>query len=95
MKKTIFISILLVLFAASSVCAQVWVDPYNRRDGSYVPGHYRSQQDNTPLNNWSTRGNVNPYTGEKGYTDPYRQNTHTYGESLLHRQDRKKGPYDL
>jgi hypothetical protein len=25
------------------------------------------------MNNWSTKGNVNPYTGEKGYVDPFNQ----------------------
>ena len=45
--------------------------PYVRSDGTYVQGHYRTAPDNTRLNNWSTQGNSNPYTGQKGYRDPY------------------------
>ena len=45
----------------------VYVRPYLRRDGSYVPGHYRSAPDGYFHNNWSTYPNVNPYTGKPGY----------------------------
>jgi peptidoglycan hydrolase-like protein with peptidoglycan-binding domain len=31
-----------------------------------VPPHYRSAPDGDPNNNWSSEGNVNPYTGEVG-----------------------------
>ena len=29
-------------------------------------GHYRSSPDSYRNNNWSTSGNANPYTGERG-----------------------------
>lgn len=32
----------------------------------YVQGHYRSEADGNFWNNWSTKGNVNPYTGQPG-----------------------------
>jgi hypothetical protein len=38
-----------------------------------VQPHYRSSPDGSRLNNWSTRGNVNPYTGKPGTVDPYRR----------------------
>ena len=62
MKKFI-LSIVLSLFFVSYVLADVYVKPYTRSDGSYVGGHYRSSPDSTTSNNWSTRGNTNPYTG--------------------------------
>jgi TPR repeat protein len=31
-----------------------------------VAPHYRSAPDHNPYNNWSTKGNVNPYTGKAG-----------------------------
>ena len=65
MKKFV-LSIVLSLFFVSSVLADVYVKPYTRSDGSYVGGHYRSSPDSTTSNNWSTRGNTNPYTGERG-----------------------------
>jgi hypothetical protein len=45
---------------------------YIRRDGTYVEPHYRTRPDNNPWNNYSTRGNTNPFTGERGYANPYR-----------------------
>lgn len=48
----------------------VHVRGYFRRNGTYVAPHYRSHPDHTRLNNWSTRGNVNPYTSQEGTRDP-------------------------
>jgi hypothetical protein len=42
------------------------VSGYYRANGTYVAPHYRSAPDGDPYNNWSTRGNVNPYTGTPG-----------------------------
>ena len=46
--------------------APVWVNGYHRKDGTFVPGHYRSRADGDPSNNWSVYPNVNPYTGKQG-----------------------------
>ena len=43
-----------------------YVSPYTRSDGSYVPGHRRTNSDHYKHNNYSSSGNVNPYTGKKG-----------------------------
>lgn len=48
-----------------------YVNGYNRKDGTYVAPHYRSAPNGTTLDNYSTRGNVNPYTGRAGTRDPY------------------------
>jgi hypothetical protein len=73
----------LLLVSAPWVEAQgsVYVRPYVRSDGAYVPGHYRSAPDGNPYNNWSTQGNVNPYTGQLGTVDPYRTPFSSYGTS--------------
>lgn len=43
-----------------------------RKDGTYVPPHFRSAPDGNFQNNWSTVGNNNPYTGEDGtVVSPY------------------------
>jgi hypothetical protein len=39
---------------------------YTRRTGTYVQSHRRTRADRTQRNNWSTKGNVNPYTGKRG-----------------------------
>ncbi len=48
------------------------VGGYVKRSGTYVAPHSRSTADSTKYNNWSTKGNANPETGKKGYTNPYR-----------------------
>lgn len=50
--------------------ADVNVHGYHRRDGTYVQPHHRSDPDGNSYNNWSSIGNVNPYTGEPGYKIP-------------------------
>jgi hypothetical protein len=50
--------------------AQVGVDPSTRKDGTDVGGHYRSNPDGNPYNNWSYPGKVNPYTGKAATGDP-------------------------
>ncbi len=56
-------------FANSSEAASR-VNGYFRKNGTYVNSYYRSSRDYTRYNNYSTRGNYNPYTGKKGYTSP-------------------------
>ena len=66
MKKLIVIAF---LFASSiaSVQANVWVNGYYTSSGSWVGGHYRSSPDSSFSNNYSSQGNTNPYTGQRGY----------------------------
>lgn len=61
----------VALIATTAASAQVYVHGYTTRNGTYVAPHYRSSPDNSVLNNWSTRGNVNPYTGQVGTRNPY------------------------
>jgi hypothetical protein len=68
MKK---LAIALLALASGVAGAQVYVQPYVRSDGTYVQGYYRSAPDRTPLNNYGTQGNVNPYTGQQGTVNPY------------------------
>ena len=48
----------------------VYVRGYTKSNGTYVSPHYRTAPDSTPYNNYSTRGNTNPYTGKQGTVDP-------------------------
>ena len=81
MWKKFALAAVLTAIAAGSVSAQVYVKPYTRSDGTTVQGHYRSAPNNTPLDNYSTRGNVNPYTGKPGTVDPYSQRSRGPGYS--------------
>ena len=62
---------MVLLLSMGLALAQVHVDGHYRRDGTYVQPHYRTAPDGNPGNNWSTKGNVNPYTGERGTKEPY------------------------
>jgi hypothetical protein len=55
-----------VVLLASAVMADTWVNGYYKKDGTYVPGHYRTDANTTRNDNYSTEGNVNPYTGTPG-----------------------------
>lgn len=62
---------ILIIFAGSAFARDVYVKGYYRNNGTYVQPHYRTSPDNSLFNNYSTKGNVNPYTGREGYKDPY------------------------
>lgn len=67
----------LVAFAiTASAVGQVRVRGYLRKDGTYVAPHYRSAPNRTKDDNYSTRGNYNPYTGEAGKTRPDYESTY-------------------
>jgi hypothetical protein len=69
MKKLIFI---LLMCISSIAMADVHVRGHYRSNGTYVQPHYRSSPNGTTLDNYSTKGNVNPYTGQAGTVDPYK-----------------------
>jgi hypothetical protein len=65
MKLFIMASVLFLGLASAE--ARTRVSGYSKRSGSYVGTHMRTSKDATRMNNWSTKGNINPYTGKKGY----------------------------
>jgi hypothetical protein len=46
------------------------VSGYTRSNGTYVEPYHRTEADTNPYNNYSTQGNVNPYTGQVGHKNP-------------------------
>lgn len=44
---------------------------YTTRTGKYVPSHHATNRNGSKLDNWSTKGNINPYTGKIGTKSPY------------------------
>lgn len=69
--KHLFLTILLASTIWLPVKADDYVDGYLSDDGTYVNGYYRTEADSSLYNNYSTRGNVNPYTGQAGTVNPY------------------------
>jgi hypothetical protein len=61
----IFICIASISFAAEHV------NGYYRKDGTYVQPHWRSDSNGTPTDNYTFKGNTNPWTGKEGH-DYYR-----------------------
>lgn len=59
---------IVFLFAAANSFAQTstYVLGYTNSNGTYVQGHYRTAPNTTTLDNYSTQGNYNPYTGNYG-----------------------------
>jgi len=71
MKKLVLLTAIFSFI--SSLAFAGHVSGYTRKDGTYVQPHYRSDPNSSKFDNYSTKGNTNPYTGEKGYVDPYQQ----------------------
>lgn len=63
---TVLLFVGMGLPPSAAVAQDVWVRPHVRSDGTFVQGHYRSRPNHTAADNWSTYGNINPYTGEVG-----------------------------
>jgi hypothetical protein len=75
-----FIVVLGSLLLANFAFADNYTKPHVRRDGTYVPGHFSSEPNEYRFDNYSARGNTNPYTGERGtqrheFTNPPAFNT--------------------
>lgn len=65
--------VILLLVVTSIASADQHVSGHYRSNGTYVEPYMRSSPNGTTADNWSTKGNVNPYTGQEG--------TRTYGST--------------
>lgn len=74
MKKVIF-AILLISLLSVSASAQAKTirvkSYYKKTTGTYVTTSHRTSPNRTKLDNYSTKGNYNPYTGESGTKSPF------------------------
>ena len=70
--KSLIIGVLFS-FAGLSVAQAGSVSGYYRNNGTYVAPHYQSRSNGTVTDNYSFKGNTNPYTGTTG-TNKYRSN---------------------
>ncbi len=66
MKKLILVLAMAFVSVMSFSQNPQYVSGYYKSNGTYVKGYYRTEANNTVIDNWSTKGNVNPYTGEIG-----------------------------
>lgn len=77
MKKTIS-SLLLVVFVAAGLFTALSAEAavrikgyYKPSTGTYVNPSYRSSPNSSRYDNYSTKGNYNPYSGKKGTKSYY------------------------
>lgn len=62
---------LLMLVSNSAQSADSRVRGHVTKSGTYVPPHQRTMPDKSKANNYSSKGNTNPYTGKPGTVEPY------------------------
>lgn len=67
---------------APTVQADKYVSGYTRSSGTYVAPHVRSSADSSYNNNWTVKGNTNPYTGQYGIKQPQYGGSQSYGSSF-------------
>lgn len=78
MKKILFSLIALLLIVSYSLVsvpsaeALQRVRGYTTKKGTYVAPHYRSSPNQSKFDNFSTRGNINPFNGKKGTVNPFK-----------------------
>lgn len=73
MRKGIIIA-MAIIFLMPSICLarMVSVKGSVSKTGVYKPPHFKTSPNKTKIDNWSTKGNVNPTTGKKGTVDPFK-----------------------
>ena len=73
----------------------VSVRGYYKKNGTYVKPHYRTAPNSTNRDNFSTRGNVNPYTGKPGWVRPDSKSTSTvYSRPKSYSKEQSTNPED-
>lgn len=73
--KKIVLLILVVCFTFGIVSAEarnVRTSGYMRKNGTYVAPSYKTSPNKSKFDNYSTKGNSNPYSGRRGTVDPYK-----------------------
>jgi hypothetical protein len=61
-----------IAFSGAAMAGGHAVKGYIKNDGTYVAPSIATNPNGTKLDNYSTKGNVNPYTGKVGTVDPYK-----------------------
>lgn len=76
MKKLLLVAVLFVGLLSFSTSAEARTTRvrgyYKPSTGRYVVPHYKTTPNRSKFDNFSTKGNYNPYTGKKGYSSPYK-----------------------
>lgn len=76
--RTLILTIAIAFALFNISIADTYVRGYYKSNGTYVQPHYRSSPNSTKSDNFSTRGNVNPYTGRMGTKSDDGGNNYNY-----------------
>jgi len=67
---------------------------YQKSDGTAVVSHYKTETNSTNLDNFSTKGNANPFTGQEGSkAKDYSKDALNYGSGKTIIEGSKGGQY--
>lgn len=72
LKSLMLVAAVLVFGGAAVAAPDRAVKGYVKQDGTYVAPAIATKPNSTKLDNYSTKGNVNPSTGKVGTVDPYK-----------------------
>jgi hypothetical protein len=64
--KAIICGFFAAFTLAAAASAGDYVSGYSRSNGTYVAPHYKTSPNSTVQDNYSYKGNTNPYTGSTG-----------------------------
>ncbi len=84
LKRAIIFLTAILVYAITFGQGQTHVQGYYRSNGTYVQGHYRTLPNSTVLDNWSMKGNINPYTGKEGTKYPSNSSYQKYSPSNMY-----------
>lgn len=72
----------------------VFQQGYTKSNGTFVEGHYKTKSNNTNWDNFSTHGNVNPFTGSIGsIARDYSVDAYNYGAGNIIHTGPRGGQY--
>lgn len=93
-KLAVVISTVVMGALAGLAHADQYVNGYIKQDGTYVQGYTRSTPDSSYNNNYSTRGNMNPYTGSYGSNSPtYNDRSPSYNQDHYGSRNTYNNPF--
>lgn len=62
----VLLAVAMLLPMAAQSAGSHSVKGYIKKDGTYVAPHRQTNSNSTQKDNWSSKPNVNPYTGKQG-----------------------------
>ena len=65
------IGLMVAVFVVSALAYRSTRGYYKPSTGRYVAPYYSSTPNRSKADNWSSRGNSNPFTGKRGYKSWY------------------------